>query len=200
MCPAMERCLDHSFLVMARALSHTRTLELKALRNQLLPKSMDLPCPAITWSPSWRCSFLPIGREKLLIDSFFKFQVYNQFYDNKSLEIRSREVNNRLVLEGPLRVFWGVQGVIHLKEDDDQRTFIVRKRNSCRTSKAADVSLIKLLLKDFFTSSLVNRKAVRTRRTKQAIRLHHQRPLLARWIHCPRTYPCRKAWPSTPAV
>ncbi|KAH8312469.1 hypothetical protein KR044_010883 [Drosophila immigrans] len=69
-----------------------------------------------------------------------KLKYYNQFYDNKSLEIRSREVNNRLVLEGPLRVFWGVQGVIHLKEDDDQRTFIVRKRNSCRTSKAADES------------------------------------------------------------
>lgn len=48
-------------------------------------------------------------------------------------------MNNRLILEGPLRVFWGVQGVIHLKEDDDQRTFVVRKRNSCRASKAADV-------------------------------------------------------------
>ncbi|EDV95049.1 serine-rich adhesin for platelets [Drosophila grimshawi] len=69
-----------------------------------------------------------------------KLKFYNQFYDNKSLEIRSREVNNRLILEGQLRVFWGVQGVIHLKEDDDQRTFIVRKRNSCRTSKAADES------------------------------------------------------------
>ncbi|XP_068153586.1 serine-rich adhesin for platelets [Drosophila tropicalis] len=69
-----------------------------------------------------------------------KLKVYNQFYDNKSLEIRSREVNNRLILEGALRVYWGVQGVIHLKEDDDQRTFIVRKRNSCRVSKAADDS------------------------------------------------------------
>ncbi|XP_017849809.1 cell wall protein DAN4 [Drosophila busckii] len=67
-----------------------------------------------------------------------KLKVYNQYYDNKSLEIRSREVNNRLILEGPLRVFWGVQGVIHLKEDDDQRTFVVRKRNSCRASKADD--------------------------------------------------------------
>ncbi|KAH8273190.1 hypothetical protein KR018_012318 [Drosophila ironensis] len=69
-----------------------------------------------------------------------KLKVYNQFYDNKSLEIRSREVNNRLVLEGALRVYWGVQGVIHLKEDDDQRTFIVRKRNSCRVSRAKDDS------------------------------------------------------------
>lgn len=69
-----------------------------------------------------------------------KLKVYNQFYDNKSLGIRSREVNNRLVLEGALRVYWGVQGVIHLKEDDDQRTFVVRKRNSCRVSKAQDES------------------------------------------------------------
>ncbi|XP_013106629.2 dentin sialophosphoprotein [Stomoxys calcitrans] len=65
-----------------------------------------------------------------------KVKVYNQFYDNKSMEVRSREVNNRLILEGALRVYWGVQGVIHLKEDDDQRTFVVRKRNSCRMSKA----------------------------------------------------------------
>lgn len=62
-----------------------------------------------------------------------KLKVYNQFFDSKSQEIRSREVNDRLVLEGALRVYWGVQGVIHLKEDDDQRTVItVRKRNSCR--------------------------------------------------------------------
>ncbi|KAL9892880.1 ras association family member [Glossina fuscipes fuscipes] len=70
-----------------------------------------------------------------------KLKVYNQFYDNKSMEIRSREVNNRLILEGALRVYWGVQGVIHLKEDDDQRTFVVRKRNSCRLSKAENDSL-----------------------------------------------------------
>lgn len=62
-----------------------------------------------------------------------KLKVFNQFFDSKSKEIRSREVNDRLVLEGALRVYWGVQGVIHLKEDDDQRTVItVRKRNSCR--------------------------------------------------------------------
>lgn len=59
--------------------------------------------------------------------------MYNQFYDGKSGEIRSREVNGRLVLEGSLRIHWGVQGVIHLKEDDDQRTLVtVRKRNSYR--------------------------------------------------------------------
>lgn len=72
-----------------------------------------------------------------------KLKVYNQFFNNRSHEIRSREVNDRLVLEGALRVCWGVQGVIHLKEDDDQRTVItVRKRNSCRyTSSDSNVSV-----------------------------------------------------------
>lgn len=68
-----------------------------------------------------------------------KIKVYNQFFNNKSHEIRSREVNDRLVLEGALRVYWNVQGVIHLKEDDDQRTVItVRKRNSCRYVGASE--------------------------------------------------------------
>lgn len=70
-----------------------------------------------------------------------RLKQYNQYFDTKSHEIRSREVNGRLVFEGALRVYWGVQGVIHLKEDDDQRTVItVRKRNSCRYSNATDVS------------------------------------------------------------
>nr|CAD7397078.1 unnamed protein product [Timema cristinae] len=63
-----------------------------------------------------------------------KLKVFNQFYDGRSGEIRSREVNGRLVLEGALRIHWGVLGLIHLKEDDDQRTVVtIRKRNSCRS-------------------------------------------------------------------
>lgn len=38
-----------------------------------------------------------------------KLKSFNQFYNNKSQEIRSREVNGRLVLEGALRIYWGVQ-------------------------------------------------------------------------------------------
>lgn len=48
-------------------------------------------------------------------------------------------MNGRLILEGSLRIHWGVQGVIHLKENDDQRTVVtVRKRNSCRISQDYD--------------------------------------------------------------
>lgn len=70
-----------------------------------------------------------------------KLKEFNEQFENKSQEIKSREVNGRLVLEGALRVYWGVHGVIHLKEDDDQRTVItVRKRNSVRYSNSADLS------------------------------------------------------------
>ncbi|XP_066150511.1 uncharacterized protein Rassf [Euwallacea fornicatus] len=68
-----------------------------------------------------------------------KIKVYNQFFEGKSGEIRSREVNGRYVLEGSLRIHWGVHGVIHLKENDDQRTVVtVRKRNSCRASSSPE--------------------------------------------------------------
>lgn len=44
-------------------------------------------------------------------------------------------MNGRLILEGALRIYWGVRGVIHLKEDDDQRTVVTaRHKNSCRRS------------------------------------------------------------------
>nr|XP_012216331.1 PREDICTED: uncharacterized protein LOC105668483 isoform X2 [Linepithema humile] len=69
-----------------------------------------------------------------------KLKVFNQYYEGKSGGIRSREVNGRLILEGALRIYWGVRGVIHLKEDDDQRTVVTaRNRNSCRHSVSEDI-------------------------------------------------------------
>lgn len=47
------------------------------------------------------------------------------------------------MLEGALRIYWGVQGVIHLKEDDDQRTVVtVRKRNSCKLTNGVELDEI----------------------------------------------------------
>lgn len=70
-----------------------------------------------------------------------KVKLFNQFYDNKAV-IRSREVNGRIVLEGALKVYWGIQGLIHLKEDDDQRTVVtIRKRNSCRYGNSVELSI-----------------------------------------------------------
>lgn len=50
-------------------------------------------------------------------------KAYNHYYEvhGGSGGIKSREVNGRLVLEGVLKLYWGIHSPIQLKEDDDQR-------------------------------------------------------------------------------
>lgn len=61
--------------------------------------------------------------------------------------MKAREVNGRIILEGALRIYWGIQGVIHLKEDDDQRTVVtIRKRNSVRYPNSVDIVRLDLIL------------------------------------------------------
>lgn len=60
-----------------------------------------------------------------------KLKLYNQHQEGKSTSIQSRERNGRLILEGSLKIYWGVNQVIRLKEDHDDR-MPVRRRQSCR--------------------------------------------------------------------
>lgn len=56
-------------------------------------------------------------------------------------------MNGRVILEGALRIYWGIQGVIHLKEDDDQRFVVtIRKRNSVRYPNSVDIVRQRLIL------------------------------------------------------
>ncbi|XP_063704894.1 uncharacterized protein LOC134834238 isoform X2 [Culicoides brevitarsis] len=83
-----------------------------------------------------------------------KLKNFNDYYDKKSQKIKSREVNGRLVFEGPLRVYWGIEGIIHLKEDCDQRTVVlVRKRNSWRTMKDLSSDKVPLINTSSMTTS-----------------------------------------------
>jgi Ras association domain-containing protein 2/4 len=79
-----------------------------------------------------------------------KLKVFNQYCDGKSGEIRSRNVNGRLVLEGALRICWGVMNMIHLKEDDDQRVLVRKKAflrsNSAGQSSVSDQNWLELLV------------------------------------------------------
>ncbi|CAL1277122.1 unnamed protein product [Larinioides sclopetarius] len=59
-----------------------------------------------------------------------KLRLYNNYFEGKAGIVQSRERNGRLILEGSLRIFWGVSNVIHLKEDHDDR-MPVRRRKSC---------------------------------------------------------------------
>ncbi|XP_064101588.1 ras association domain-containing protein 4-like [Macrobrachium nipponense] len=63
-----------------------------------------------------------------------KLKAYNQYYEGKPGELKSREANGRMILEGVLRIYWGVRNVIHLKEEDDQRTIAVRRRSTVNST------------------------------------------------------------------
>ncbi|XP_065308136.1 ras association domain-containing protein 2 isoform X2 [Dermacentor albipictus] len=66
-----------------------------------------------------------------------KLKVYNQYYEGKSGIVQSRLRNGRLILEGSIRIFWGVNQVIRLKEDHDDRIPVRRRRTSLRLSRLA---------------------------------------------------------------
>ena len=64
-------------------------------------------------------------------------------------------MNGKLVLEGALRIYWGIQGVIHLKEEDDQRTVVtIRKRNSVRYPNSVDIVSKPISIHDLTNSKL----------------------------------------------
>lgn len=48
-------------------------------------------------------------------------KLYNNYYEvhGGSGGVKSREVNGRIVLEGVLRLYWGIHSAIQLKEDDE---------------------------------------------------------------------------------
>ncbi|KAL1478484.1 hypothetical protein MTO96_016251 [Rhipicephalus appendiculatus] len=66
-----------------------------------------------------------------------KLKVYNQYYEGKSGIVQSRLRNGRLILEGSIRIYWGVNRVIRLKEDHDDRIPVRRRRTSLRLSRLA---------------------------------------------------------------
>lgn len=85
---------------------------------------------------------LLVLRKKSFDFVLFVFFATNFFFSFK--------VNGRLVLEGALRIYWGVVGVIHLKEEYDQRTVVtVRKRNSYRLSNGS------LNVSNFFSPNIL---------------------------------------------
>lgn len=62
-------------------------------------------------------------------------RVYNQFFEGKSGIVQSRLRNGRLILEGSIRIYWGVNSMIRLKEEHDDRIPVRRRRSSLRLSR-----------------------------------------------------------------
>ncbi|GAB6028217.1 hypothetical protein CHUAL_002411 [Chamberlinius hualienensis] len=73
----------------------------------------------------------PTGFDKAILEA--KLKAYNNYYDGNSGQLKWKERNSQLTVEGPLHIYWGVDNLIHLKENDDQRHHVqLRKRYSCR--------------------------------------------------------------------
>ncbi|ELU08705.1 hypothetical protein CAPTEDRAFT_212368 [Capitella teleta] len=95
-----------------------------------------VPCYSALFGPTMFGHGSPVGAhknfgnqaDKKALDSPVKkpclqlrLNTYNDYYEdvNPNLLVKSKEVNGRLVLEGPLRVHWGVSKPIQLKEKDE---------------------------------------------------------------------------------
>ena len=60
---------------------------------------------------------------------------YNAYYtDNAKSQVSWREVNGRFILEGIIKVYWGTEASVRLKEFDDTRL-----SNNIRQKKAMSV-------------------------------------------------------------
>jgi len=58
-----------------------------------------------------------------------KVDEYNRYYENTAKNhISSREVNGKHVLEGVIKIYWGTEGSIRLKEFDDTRVISRHKK------------------------------------------------------------------------
>ncbi len=60
--------------------------------------------------------------------------------DGSRLGISHREVNGRLVLSGVLRVYWGIENSIRLREFDDRRPIAMVQNRKDRDRKAMSVA------------------------------------------------------------
>ncbi|KAI1303700.1 Ras association domain-containing protein 6 [Halotydeus destructor] len=74
--------------------------------------------------------------DRLLLET--KVKEYNRYYEDKqqSSIIDCRERNGKLILEGQLRVYWDISNKLILKEDDDNRLSVSRRRSTIRRSRA----------------------------------------------------------------
>ena len=68
-----------------------------------------------------------------------KLDEYNNYYNKVTKnQISSREVNGRFVLEGIIKVYWGTEASVRLKEFDDTRVININNRNRKAISVGPD--------------------------------------------------------------
>ena len=100
---------------------------------RVLGKGINIDVRPLKFLVSFCKNYLFFRAGKIMLqekDLFKKVNLYNDYMENNSaprLKLTSREVNGRLVLEGVLRIFWGLHHSIRVKEEHDVRPIMRRK-------------------------------------------------------------------------
>ena len=116
----MEPCLDHNSSGMVPGWNLTRASE--KWKTNPMEESLGTN---LLWLKNffkfcWILLFHLVVRRSQLETTLKTFNNYQEVHGGSG-GVKSREVNGRLILEGVLKLYWGIHSSIQLKEDDDQR-------------------------------------------------------------------------------
>uniref|UniRef100_A0A8C6WRT7 Ras association domain family member 4a n=1 Tax=Neogobius melanostomus TaxID=47308 RepID=A0A8C6WRT7_9GOBI len=84
---------------------------------------INLPCLIVRMGEQQTC--VKLSEEKLIprADIFSLLRTYNCYHEGKNFQLRTREEDGELILEGLLNIYWGLRRPIRLQMYDDNERF-----------------------------------------------------------------------------
>jgi len=107
-CEECDRTLKSGFSSEHRGLSYCNVPCYTSLFSSLYAGADDIDsCSTLSeQQKQLRCSLIP------------KLRTYNTYYSSKPCQISCREINDKFVLEGVIKVYWGLQKPVTLSDSD----------------------------------------------------------------------------------
>ncbi|XP_028982730.1 ras association domain-containing protein 4a [Betta splendens] len=84
-----------------------------------------------------RRTHVKFSEEKLIpkSDILSLLRTYNCYHEGKNFQLRTREEDGGLILEGLLNIYWGLRRPIRLQMHDDNERFRLNRNDRCSLSK-----------------------------------------------------------------
>ncbi|KAM9847479.1 ras association domain-containing protein 4a [Aulostomus maculatus] len=84
-----------------------------------------------------RQMFVKLSEEKLIpkSDILSLLRTYNCYHEGKNFQLRTREEDGTLILEGLLNIYWGLRRPIRLQMYDDNERLRLNRNNKCSGPK-----------------------------------------------------------------
>ncbi|XP_034040649.1 ras association domain-containing protein 4a [Thalassophryne amazonica] len=86
-------------------------------------------------------TYVKLSEEKLISksDILSLLRTYNCYHEGKNFQLRTREEDGQLVLEGLLNIYWGLQRPIRLQMYDDNERFRLNRNDRLTVAKQLSV-------------------------------------------------------------